>query len=548
MRIILLIGFINLFIVSCGNIKKNTATTNELIKIDSIPQLSYPQMLEDHDSLVSYIKQVSPIIYFNKEVRGIDFEKHANKLKSQITFETSMSEYLNIIQRTINSAQDEHTTIIWPELSKIIEDHWIPNGIKVVGYDSVAFKYVDKYDNYFKKEFNTDLNLELIYTSGEYYNLLPFSYNKKEFPASMKLISCNDKNVHQYVEGMVELISALRWDETINKVYHEKFYQSPFIYEDDSLRLTFLDKKNKIHKLKIAKQDTVVFLENMKNKFSYNEDISSMTSHYFQEEHIFYAKLPQMKEELGDSLSNRLKSIIYNNKVDAIVLDIRGNGGGSDLTYSNFLKNIIKKPLQLNLKVGRNFSPINQNYYKINKDTILSNSSYSFQIKDEPSLKEPEMFYIVMPEYTFVSPDSITLPFNGKIYILQDRYIYSSASNLSTLAIKSEQLVSIGENTNLLGGIQTSVMPLSLPHSKILLRIEPQIDFTNTKTKSDIFQNNVEYPVNYTIDFLYERSTTDENIFGKNFLYSKDPIFKKVLELEKIRNQQILVPTSVKPK
>ena len=32
------------------------------------------------------------------------------------------------------------------------------------------------YDNYFKKEVYTKLDLNLIYTSGEYYNLLPFSY------------------------------------------------------------------------------------------------------------------------------------------------------------------------------------------------------------------------------------------------------------------------------------------------------------------------------------------------------------------------------------
>lgn len=526
-------------ILNCGNSKGQNSVKRKILKIEGVPELTYKQMLEDHDSLISYIKQVSPIIYFNKEVRGIDFKKHANKLHEQISKKTTVPEYLNIVQRTINAAQDEHTTIVWPELADVIKKHWIPENIKVVGYDSLAFNYVKKYSDYLDQAFNTKLNLDLVYTSGEYYNILPFSYAGKKFPASMKLVNCNEENVHEFVKGMIELTPGLRWDRALNKAYYEKFYKSSFIYKEDSLSLDFLDEKNVKHRLKIAKQDSVTFLEKINNKFGYNMNINSMTSHYFKKERIFYAKLPLMKEQLGDSLSNRLKLLIKTNPVDAIIIDIRGNGGGNDMTYSNFLKKILKKPLQLDLKVGRNFSSINQNYYEINKDTILNNTSYSFKIENASSLKEPKMFFITMPEYNFVTPDTVLYPFNGKIYILQDRFIYSSASNLSNLAKQSEQLISIGETQNLLGGLQTSVMPLCLPHSKILFRVEPQIDFTNTKTKADIFQNNVEYPVQYSIDFLYERTTTKEDIFGNDFLYNKDPMFKKVLELEKERKETI---------
>lgn len=72
----------------CTTPKKEHFLKSKDFKIDSVPQLTYMQMIEDHDSLVSYIKQVSPIIYFNKEVRGIDFEKHAKHLKTQITAKT----------------------------------------------------------------------------------------------------------------------------------------------------------------------------------------------------------------------------------------------------------------------------------------------------------------------------------------------------------------------------------------------------------------------------------------------------------------------------
>lgn len=522
-----------ILIVSCSNPKQNLTKKSNFIGIDSVPQLTYNQMLEEHDTLVSYIKQVSPIIYFNKEVRNIDFEEHAKNLRLKINSKTTMPEYLNIVKKTINSAQDNHTSIIWPEMAEIIKKHWLPNGIEIYNYDSTAFNYAKKYDNYFNKTFYTKLNLDLIYTNGNYYTVLPFSFNHKNYPAIMKLISCNDKNVDDVVKGMTQLVTTLKWDRENDKVYFEKFYKSPFIYKNDSLKLVFKDENNKKHALHFSKKDTVSFLEKKTNNFGYNPDIKSFTSHYFKKEKLFYAKIPQMQIQLADSLNKRFEKVIKNNKVNTIVLDIRGNGGGDDRTYSKFLSKVIKKPLQLNVKLGRNYSSVNNTFYKLNKDSILKRDNYSFFVDSVAKLTKPKMFYIKLKNYTFASPDSTQYNFNGNIYILQDRFIYSSSSNLSNLAYKSKQLISVGENPNLLGGLQTSVMALCLPYSKVLLRIEPQIDFTNTKVKADIFQNNVEHFVKYPIDFIYEKTTTNKDVFGKEFLYNKDPMFKKVLELEK---------------
>ena len=446
-----------------------------------------------------------------------------------------MPEYLYIIHKTINSAQDGHTSTLNHWLLDIVENNWIPNGL-APGIDSLSLKYTSRYIDFMKENFYTKLDLDLTYTSGEYYNILPFSYKREKFPAAMKLISCNNVNVHKQVKGMVELVSPMNWDRENNKVYYESFYNSPEIYQRDSLHLVFEDKESKRYNLNISKQDTVTFLQKKKTKFGYNSPTDSLlTTHYFNNERIFYARLPMMIEKYGDSLSNRLKSIINKHPVDAIVLDVRGNGGGSDRTYSNFLKKVLKDTLKVNLTLGRNFSPFYQKYLGVNKDTILKESHLTFNVENVATLKNSNMFYIVMPNYTYVTPDSITYPFDGPIYILQDRFIYSSTSNLSNLAKISDKLISIGETPNLLGGLQTNVVPLSLPNSKLIFRVEPQIDFTNTKTTADIFQNYVEYPVSYSIDFLYERTTTEKDVSGKEFLYEKDPMFRKAIELERIR-------------
>lgn len=509
-----------------------TTSKQSIFISESLPKLSYQQMLEDHDSLVSKIKQTSPIIYFNKEVRGIDFTQHATILRKQINTKTSTQEFLQIVHKTLNAAQDGHTSRLGTFQLDLMKKYWIPAGI-IKDIDSTDAENGYKYDSYFKTAFPSKLDLNLIYTAGEYYNLLSFSYKEKNYPTSMKLISCNGIEIHQFVKSLTELASPLRWDRTNNRTYKEDFYYHPETYKNNKLKLVFEDKDFNNYKLDIVKNDTVKFLEEKNWKYGYNGAKDTVITHYFEKQGVFYAKLPRMNEELGDSINKHLKTATSKYKIKSVVIDIRGNGGGSDNTYAAFLKKIVKDTLRQNIVVGMNWSAQNRHYYEINQDSIKNNLSFTFKV-DVPTLKEPKMFYVQQP-FDFVVPDSNKYPFKGNIYIIQDRYIYSSASNLSALAKNSEQLVSIGETPDLLGGMQTDPRILMLPNSKLIFRVEPQIDFTDNKTVDDTFKNNVEYLIQYTIENLYLRTTTKENVFGKEFLLNHDPMFKKVLELENLK-------------
>lgn len=496
---------------------------------ETLPALSYKQMLEDYDTLVSYIRQTSPVIYFNQEIRGIDFESYAKKHRSQLNKKTTTGEFLQLVEKTIHAAQDGHTSRLGTWQLDIMKKYWIPSGF--VKIDSASTENSYAYNQYLKNVLYTNLDLNLLYASGEYYNLLPFSFKGKNYPASMKLVSCNGRDVHSYVASLIETVSPLRWDRTNNRVYEETFYSYTENYKNGMLKLVFETKDQQTYELAFAKADTVQFLQEKKWNNGYNSDTDSVITHYFDEQAIFYARLPLMVEEWGDTIRQRLESVISTNKVRAVVIDIRGNGGGSDRTYGNFLKKLVPDTLRQNVLVGRNFSPYNQTHFKLNRDSVNKRENFTFDV-DVPTLKEPEMYYI-RQAFDFVVPDSVTYPFNGKIYILQDRYIYSSASNLSSLAKNSPQLVSIGQTPDLLGGLQADPIILMLPHSKIIFRVEPQIDLTNINSVGDMFQNHVEYPVPYSIEFLNLRSTTQEDIYGKDFLFSRDPLFQQVLELEK---------------
>lgn len=517
---------VTLMCFSNGNAQKN----NQPVKyLEGTPLLTTSQMLADYDSLVSYINQVSPIIQFNKEVRKIDFNKHAKKIKKKITSKTTMEEYLLLTEKTLNVAQDGHSNRLGTSLLDIVKKVWIPQGY-ASGLDTLDFPHSYKYEKFIKEKFYTKTKLELVYINGEYYNLLPFSYKGKNYPAAMKLVSCNNKQIHQFVKNMEELISPLRWDRANRKVYHENFYTVGEIYKNNQLKLVFIDNNQEKKTVYITKDDTVTFLEEKKNNFGYNTNKAAVITHYFEKEQIFYGKIPTMDEKFGDTLTKHFETVLKKFPIKSIVLDVRGNGGGSDNTYGKFLGKILKDTIKTNLTVGRIFSPLNCKYYDMNKDSI---AAYGLSlIKDGPKLKNLKMFYNIIPNYSFFYPEKEVLPFEGNIYVLQDRFIFSSTSNLSSLAYKNKKLISIGEMPNLLGGMQNITSIFCLPFSKVIFRLEPQIDFTDCKTVADIFQNQVEHFVTYPIAFLHERATTNQDIFGKNFLIQNDPMFKKVIALE----------------
>ncbi len=529
----LIILLVICFCSSCAMRSKQPSIGTHLSELKSVPQLSYQQKLADHDTLVSYIKQVSPIIYYNHQVRHINFDNYACKLRKKIKPNTSMAAYLHIVDMTLNAAQDGHSGRLGSWQLDIMKNNWIPNGI-IKDIDSTSIVYGHQYEKFANSNFSAKLDLNLVYTDGEYYNLMPFSYNGENFPASMKLISCNGKQVHKFVKKQLTYISPLRWDRINKRMYHERFYRPIQSYQKDKLNLIFIDREKRKYHLNITKGDTIALTRKIITPLGYNGENSPLITHYFDKEAIFYAKMPMMVEVYGDSLAKKLAPIIAKNQVKAIVIDIRGNGGGSDNTYANFLGRIVRDTLKQDVVVARNFSTYNQKQFKLNTDSVKKRDNFSFDV-NVATLKEPKMYYISIANYKFVTPDSINYGFNGKVYILQDRYIYSSASNLSNLASKNEQLVSIGETPDLLGGLQTNPSILQLPYSKIIFRIEPQIDFTDAKTPADAFQNHVEYPVSYTIDELYQRVIAEQDLFGSNYLYQQDPMFKKVLELERLK-------------
>ena len=142
-------------------------------------------------------------------------------------------------------------------------------------------------------------------------------------------------------------------------------------------------------------------------------------------------------------------------------------------------------------------------------------------------------YLVTQYDPTYFAPDSNSLKFSGKIYVLQDENVFSAGHSLTSYCSHIEQLISVGEPTGLLAGFGLLSTLYQLKNSKFSFRLEPVIDVSNAKCALDVYQDFPEIIIE--LPFEEKRKYLDYNwvdMQNENNLYKYDYLFKKVLELE----------------
>jgi len=124
------------------------------------------------------------------------------------------------------------------------------------------------------------------------------------------------------------------------------------------------------------------------------------------------------------------------------------------------------------------------------------------------------------------------LKIKGNVYVIRDKNIYSSALAFTSECLQIKQFITIGQTGGYLGGRGVAPTRFILPDSKLMFQMEMLIDLTNVKELKDFYHQNVEIPVNLTNSELVSRYRYNGDLFDLKYLRKKDPVFKKILELE----------------
>ena len=268
------------------------------------------------------------------------------------------------------------------------------------------------------------------------------------------------------------------------KYYPKNFwrYDIAKMYEKDNVRRRY----------NINNETVKRFVDvNMKS----DDEVNTTYSNNIITENIIKDKLAyiKIKSLIGVEYINQDRELVYNylesiKDYPFLIIDIRGNGGGDSRYWQEFLlPRIIDKKYEtknyLLIKSGElNKKIFEQMYFNKDVKTFLDNSSFSDDVKK--ILSDFDGYRI---GDLSVEPSEDSIHFKGKIYLLVDNGVYSSAEMLASFCKETKLATLVGSRTAG-DGIGFDPMQVALPNTAFVLRFSNNMGVTESGSINELDQ------------------------------------------------------------
>ncbi|SCX87875.1 S41 family peptidase [Alkaliphilus peptidifermentans] len=240
--------------------------------------------------------------------------------------------------------------------------------------------------------------------------------------------------------------------------------------------------------------------------------------------YIYIPKMIQNHQREKDEklISNYLKEV---KDYQALVIDIRGNSGGNNQYWSDFM---------LPLIIDKEYSFETYTFYREGEissklvDNWVGHEEIHLQKvedldKNKFSMLPPEVYDSFNNYYCYVynvKPNEESIRFHGNIYLLIDRWVYSASEAFAVFAKGVDFATLIGERTGG-DGIGHDPWIEMLPNSGYLVRFPVDLSTTSDGTVNEEHKTTPHYEVEFS---------------KKHESFKYDQCIQKVLELEGIES------------
>ena len=323
----------------------------------------------------------------------------------------------------------------------------------------------------------------------EYEKRIRHTNNDEEFANELNMILCELHNNHTH------LISKDDFD----------FYYKSYAYKADRYNKPWgkvLDNK----KVKTRYNFTEKSLEELNNGNYLQNSRPAFKSDIIIPNDVAYIKVKQMDgfrlEEDGVEIRKFFESI---KDYPKLIVDIRGNGGGSDYYWvKNIVQPLINEPLSVDYYLFARGGEDSQKFYKARKMKLKEIDTLDENLKLEFPKDISSDFKYYKLSTSQIKPKN-PVGFKGKIYLLVNSLVYSSSETFASFAKGSGFATLVGGKT---GGDGMGIDPLlfSLPNSGLVVRYSSLLCLNPDYTINEEVQTtpDIELPPFSPVDYKYD--------------------------------------------
>ena len=503
---------------------KTQATVKVTTKTGALHELTIEEKLEDFNYIYKVLKENHPYFEVEKRKTGYDWLEHKGDFENWIKATNNNKDYYRTIERILYLVQNGHTNIILPEMydeyrklySGIGNNAWS----NVLNDEDVAIKYEE-----WKKIIDgksSVIPLSFKYIEGSYIVTNPSLINedilkKYNIPKYSMLKDIDGVNIEDYINSIMDK-KFLKFDNKRSKLKASSL--SIPCQEGKSMQLTFLTPDGKIVERNLQGIEYVAPKRSMtgpeklyetavieNGKLAYIK-VSSFSAFYVEKDREGIYKF---FEEVKD----------YPN----LIIDIRGNGGGSENYYTrNLVSPLIDKKLEANFYMvfrdGDYIKPFmkSRGMFAKSIDSIPNGLMYPEEINKD--------FSAFIPSTREISPKD-SVGFKGKIFLIVDDYVYSSAESFAVFAKATGFATIVGTRT---GGDGIGIDPAicALPNSGLIIRFPLEMGLNPDGTSNE---------ETHTDPDIYAEQTYEDfikyNEYKGEIINPYDTVMNKVIEMTK---------------
>jgi hypothetical protein len=494
-------------------------------------QLTKQQMYADFDEFVKIQEDVNIEIDIRKKATGYDALQEIKQFRPEIEQINSYWEFISFMEKCLVPTLGVHAALVdftnpTTCIPELIDTQYIMPIAN--GYRTWLSEKNKKKEKSLGRSFYNNGNYYIYGT----YRFIDAAHKDTITLSDFRILALDDVSIDSIdVKRYATVPFLIRWDYRLNRYYHSWLPVSPMkISAEDSYtkRQYTIDRSQYggliMNGISLSKEEEKRL--SAKEEKSDNQKIT-----YYDALKLLYIYTDRMDSDNKDFVDS-IKHIAFGRKINKIIFDVRGNRGGADKAWRNILSGITGDTLYENNIIGFKDCELSRKYMKaympshqIEEKDIVRNQRIEL-------LDNLPAFYLAGIDT--IAPDSNSLHYKEKIYILQDEDTYSAAQYLVSFARQSEQLVSVGVPTGHVAGAGMTPWAFQLTNSKFTFRVDITADLSNVKTTMDLFQDRPEIEIYPTAEEKIRMRNYGSylNKRGDEFLFKYDYLFKKVLELQ----------------